>query len=293
MQLPDYYQILGVERSAEPQRIRQAFRRLARKHHPDLNPGDGAAAERFRRIGEAWEVLSDPAKRRRYDAFRTSGGPGPRPPTGWPGFGRGTTAGFPGGVSRADLSGLFSELFRGRPGPGPNAGTAAPHPGWNRPPPDATVEVRLEEVLTGGLRRVETGAGDSLRVRIPPGVGDGTRLRIPTPGGPAHVRIRVAAHDQFRRFGEDLEVEVPVRFKEAALGGEIAVPTLEGIERVRLPAGTSGGAGLRLRGRGLPVAGNPGVRGDLIARIQVTVPERLTPEQREWVRRLDPDEKLR
>ncbi len=273
MQTPDYYQVLGVARGADPQRIRQAYRRLARKHHPDLNPGDGAAAERFRRIGEAYEVLSDSAKRRRYDALRANGG------AGWPGFGRG-------GFSRADLSGLFSELFRGRPD---RASAGAPR--WHRPPappPETTIEVRLEEVLTGALRWVETGPG-ALRVRIPPGVADGARLRIPTAHGPAHVRVRIAEHDRFRRTGTDLEVEVPVRFKEAALGGEIEVPTLEGVERVRLPAGASGGAGLRLRGRGLPRAGNPGARGDLIARIRVTVPGRLTPEQREWVRRLDPD----
>lgn len=265
----DYYQVLGVERDAGAERIRQAYRRLARKHHPDLNPGDAAANERFRRLGEAYEVLSDPAKRRRYDAFRASGAAGPRPGRTWSAHGsRG---------AQADWSGLFSGMFGSRPGRG-----------WEPRPPETSVEVRLEEVLSGAFRQVRTGSGEVLRVRIPPGVADGTRLRIPTAEGAAHIRVRVAGHPQFRRSGDDLEVDVPVRFAQAALGGEIEVPTLEGTERVRLAAGTSGGAGLRLRGRGLPTPGSPGKRGDLVARIQVTVPDRLTPEEREWIRKMDP-----
>ncbi len=297
----DYYEVLGVGKTADAGRIRQAYRRLARKHHPDVNPGDQSAAERFREIGEAYDVLSDPAKRRRYDAGGRPGQPraGPFPQGGGWSFvgdlaGRGArSAGGPG------LSDIFSRLFAGGAPFARGAGTAAPPwagsaPGGARPrkapDPETTVEVRLEEVLSGALRSVTTGSGASFRVRIPPGVTDGARLRLPTPEGPAQIRVRIAEHPQFRRRGQDLETDVPVSFDHAVLGGEIEVATLEGPVKVRLPPGTSSGAGLRIRGHGLPRrppgsgGGSEAERGDLVARVRITVPDDLTPEQREALR---------
>lgn len=302
----DFYDVLGVGRDADAQRIRKAYRRLARKHHPDLNPDDQAAAARFREIGEAYEVLSDPARRRRYDALGAAGRrrAGPFPSEGgWSSFANGGSP-FPRTAGGHDLSGVFSRIFGNggpfRPGAanGPSRWDSAgwtPARGSGGAPgataPETPVEIRLEEVLSGAVRTLRSASGASFRVRIPAGVTDGTRLRVPTGDGPATIRVRVADHPRFRRRGDDLEVEVPVSFGEAALGGEIEVPTLEGPVRVRLPAGTAGRSGLRLRGRGLPRtgsapvgAGNP-ERGDLVAQIRVVVPEHLTPEQRDAARR--------
>ena len=299
MKYRDYYAVLGVGKQADPQAIKQAYRRLARKHHPDLNPADREAAERFKEIGEAYEVLSDPDRRRRYDQLGpdwaqqmrnartrragTAGGPQPDPRA----FG--------------DFSSFFLHLFGPDSPFGPLDGRARRAPGWPpssryRPPGSATgpagrpgiVDISLEEAYRGALRQLHTSQSGSYRVRIPPGVRDGARLKVRTPDGDSMLVVRVAAHPQFRREGDNLEVEIPVRFAEAALGGEIEVPTLGESVRIRIPAGISGRAALRVPGRGMPRPG--GGHGDLVVRVRIAVPKDLTPEQKDFVRRFGASE---
>ncbi|MXX87129.1 MAG: J domain-containing protein [Acidobacteria bacterium] len=296
MKYRDYYAVLGVRKQADAQAIKQAYRRLARKHHPDLNPGDHQAVERFKEIGEAYEVLSDPDRRRRYDQLGpdwarqvrssrpgTAGGPQPDPRA----FG--------------DFSSFFLHLFGPDSPFGPLEGRTRRAPGWPPsarcrspgPPADApgrtgVVEISLEEAYQGALRQLHTSRTDSYRVRIPPGVRDGARLKVRTPDGDAMLAVRVANHPRFRREGDNLEVEVPVRFAEAALGGEIEVPTLGDPVRIRIPAGISGGAALRVPGRGMPRPG--GGHGDLVVRVRIAVPRDLTPEQKDFVRRFEASE---
>ncbi|MYF76213.1 MAG: J domain-containing protein [Acidobacteria bacterium] len=296
MKYRDYYAVLGVRKQADAQAIKQAYRRLARKHHPDLNPGDHQAVERFKEIGEAYEVLSDPDRRRRYDQLGpdwarqvrssrpgTAGGPQPDPRA----FG--------------DFSSFFLHLFGPDSPFGPLQGRTRRTPGW---PPSAryrspgspadaprrtgVVEISLEEAYQGALRQLHTSRTDSYRVRIPPGVRDGARLKVRTPDGDAMLAVRVANHPRFRRDGDNLEVEVPVRFAEAALGGDIEVPTLGDPVRIRIPAGISGGAALRVPGRGMPRPG--GGHGDLVVRVRIAVPRDLTPEQKDFVRRFEASE---
>lgn len=301
MQYRDYYAVLGVERNAAAQRIKQAYRRLARQHHPDLNPGDRSAAERFKEIGEAYEVLSNPDRRRRYDqlganwgqyerefrtrAARTEAAAGPRvgPFDDFSSFflhlfGPDSPFGpLKGTPSRASARTSRSRQYR------PPAGTPGP-----RPLEATTVEISLEEASSGALREVRTPDGGRFRVRIPAGIQDGARLKANTPEGHALLVVRIARHPLFRRDGDNLEVEAPVSFGAAALGGEVEVPTLDGSARIRLPAGVSGGTALRVRGRGMPRA--DGGRGDLVARIRILVPKHLTPEQEDCVRRLSEPE---
>ncbi len=299
MKYRDYYAVLGVGKQADESQIKQAYRRLARKHHPDLNPGDREASERFKEIGEAYAVLSDPDRRRRYDQLgpdwaqqgrnaraRTAGpAAGPRPGPG--GFG--------------DFSSFFLHIFGPDSPFGPLDGRARRPPGWPpssryRPPGPAAdpagqpgvVEISLEEAYRGALRQLRTGRNGSYRVRIPPGVRDGARLRVRTPDGDSNLVVRVADHPRFRRAGDNLEVEIPVRFAEAALGGEIEVPTLGEPVRIRIPAGVSGGGALRVPGRGMPRPG--GGHGDLVVRVRIAVPKDLTPEQQDFVRRFGASE---
>ena len=291
MKYRDYYAVLGVGKQADAQQIKQAYRRLARRHHPDLNPGDREAAERFKEIGEAYEVLSDPERRRRYDHVGPDWAQSVRNSR------TGTTgASRPGPGAFGDFSSFFHHLFGPDSPFGPlNQGTSRA-PGWPpaaryRPagagagPADqpASVEISLEEAYHGALRQLRSGRNEAYRVRIPPGVQDGARLRVRTRAGDSMLVVRVADHPRFRRQGDNLEVELPVSFADAALGGEIDVPTLGDPVRIRIPAGISGGAALRVLNRGMPRTG--GGHGDLVARIRIVVPKDLTPEQKDFVRR--------
>ena len=295
----DYYAVLGVGKQADAQQIKQAYRRLARKHHPDLNPGDRQAAERFKEIGEAYEVLSDPDRRRRYDQLGpdwTQHLAGARP----------RAAGAAGGArpdprAFGDFSSFFHHLFGPDSPFGPLDGKTRRAPGWPpssryRPPGSRTdqagrtgvVEISLEEAYRGALRQLQTSQTGAYRVRIPPGVRDGARLKVRTPDGDAMLVVRIANHPRFRRNGDNLEIEVPLRFAEAALGGEIEVPTLGEPVRIRIPAGISGGAALRVPGRGMPRPG--GGSGDLVVRVRIAVPKDLTAEQKDYVRRFGASE---
>jgi curved DNA-binding protein len=280
----DYYEVLGVPRDADQDTIRRAYRKLARKYHPDLN-ADSDAEERFKELGEAYEVLSDAEKRERYDRLGARWRETEReaPEESFEdffanqGFGDGTRVPFG--------EDLFEALFGGRAGYG-----GGPLRGRDR---EAILELSLEDALAGGRRRL-TLDGRDVNVNFPAGVRDGQLIRLAGQGGdgrdggpPGDLFLRVALkpHPRFRRRGDDdLDVDVAVTPSEAALGATASVETPTGTARVRVPAGSSSGRRLRLRGRGLPKRG--GGTGDLHAVVKIVVPKELTDRERELYEQL-------
>ncbi len=296
----DYYQILGVPRSADEKQVRAAFRKLAAKHHPDRNPNDPGAEDRFKEVNEAYTVLSDPEKRSVYDQYGHTGAPPPPPPGGG---GRGrtvfTTAG---GADAEEFSDFFRTLFGGSFGGGgvtfgdPMGGfgttgrvTRSGRPGVEarRPPgAEATLEIDVADAYLGGVRTLRLN-GTTLDVTLPAGVRDGARLRLrgqAPDGGDLILRIRHRPHPRYRLEGDTVHVRVDVPDHLAVLGGDVRVPTLDGDVEMRLPAGSQTGRRLRLRGRGWPRP--DGTRGDAQAEVRVVVPTTVTDEQRELYERL-------
>jgi curved DNA-binding protein len=280
----DYYEVLGVPRDADQDAIRRAYRKLARKYHPDLN-SEGDAEDRFKEVGEAYEVLSDPEKRERYDRLgsgwreqEASGAGG----ADFEDFFAHQGFGFAPDDDRVQFSDdLFERLFgAGARSQGRRSG---PLRGQDQ---EAGLELSLEDALEGGRRRLTVDNRD-ITVNFPAGVRDGQRIRLAgrggagRDGGPAgdlYLRISLKPHPQFKRDGEDLEVELPITPWEAALGATVPVPTLTGPAQVRVPAGSSSGRRLRLRGRGLPRQG--GGNGDLHAVLKIAVPKQLSEQER-------------
>lgn len=308
----DYYAILGVARNANEADIKQAFRKLARKYHPDVAKDKKVAEEKFKEINEAHEVLSDPAKRRQYDELGAhwQQGANGRPPPG-PGGARG---GWRPGAEDPDFqfggTGFsdFFEQFFGRGRRGGNGGGFSRRRGADSAEEPAYAErgaeiegdilVTLDEVAHGSMRKISlqhadprTGEAEkeTFTVRIPPGAQEGRRIRVPgkggrgSGGGPAgdlYLRVRLAAHPDFDVQGADLYHEVELAPWEAVLGRQVSIPTLSGTVKLKIPPGTSGGRQLRVRGQGLPQAGQ-GERGDLYAVIRIQIPETITDEERE------------
>jgi molecular chaperone DnaJ len=286
----DYYQILGVDRGASEKEITAAYRRLAKKHHPDNNPGDAAAEARFKEVSEANAVLSDPEQRSQYDQAREM-------------FARGTFVGDPGGGAqyvRIDDLGNLSDLFGGGlfGGLGDLFGTGGRRPqSRTRRGGDVEAEVSLSfhEAVQGATRTLTVQGPDGRRqvtVKVPAGVSDGARIRLRgqgqpgRQGGPAgdlYVRVHASSHPLFARAGRDLKVRVPISFTEATLGADIAVPTLEGKVTLRVPPGTSSGRTFRVKGKGVATAKGTG---DLLVTVQVAVPEDLSPEARSLLEQL-------
>jgi len=299
----DFYEILGVSRNATQEQIQRAYRKLARAHHPDVNKDPGAE-DRFKDVSEAYNVLHDPETRRRYDAFgpdfrrvpddvdpetwnRAAAGGGPR--AGGAGTGgrarRGPAAdtGFATGFGEdIDLDDLLGGLFGGRSGRG-----WGPIPGADQ---EAVIDLTVEEAYRGTRRSVTLEGGGqtrTLQVTIPAGVTNGQRIRLAgqgargtegAPAGDLYLIVRIAPHPRYRVEGRDLHVELPLAPWEAALGTTVAVETPDGEAKVKVPAGTSSGRRLRLRGRGLP---NPkGTAGDLYAEARILVPRKLSAEER-------------
>jgi curved DNA-binding protein len=264
----EFYDALGVERGASAEEIRRAYRALARRYHPDVNK-DADAEERFKEVSEAYDVLSDPEKRERYDRFADAAERGPE-------FG---------GFEAGDLGDLFETLLGGAARREGFAGRGADH--------EAVLELSLEEAAHGGRRAVTLGDGRSYDVTIPPGVRQDQRIRLAGEGGRGigggppgdlFLRVRIKPHPRFRLDGRDLHVDLPVTPWEAALGAEAAVPTLDGSARVRVPAGSSSGRRLRLRGQGLP---GPGAsNGDLYATVKIAVPKHPTERERDLFEQL-------
>lgn len=310
MEFRDYYATLGVSKTATDKEIKQAFRKLARKYHPDVNPGDAKSEAKFKEVSEAYEVLGDAESRKKYDELganwkayeqaQRTGGASP--------FG----AGAPGG-------GAWSFNFGGQPGGRPLhpdeveemfGGDANPFSdffttffgGAHEPRPRSSgrrqatrpaatqhheLAITLEEAFTGTTRRVTLstpGKDDrTLEVRFPAGIKDGQRVRAASDSGDVFFRVRILPHARVERRGDqDLAVRAVVSIPTAVLGGEAEVTPLVGRPiRMRIPAGTTAGRTLRLRGQGMPVVGKSDTRGDLLVTVDVQVPTQLTPEERQ------------
>jgi len=291
----DYYEALGVSRDASEDEIRQAYRRLARRYHPDINKESGAE-DRFKQVSEAYEVLRDPEKRERYDRLGANWRAG-QDVSGAGGDEEAFRAGDGFGDVRVefgggDFSDFFESVFGRRRDPGARAGFE----GFSMRGGDheAVLDLSLEEAARGGKRWLSLGEGRSLEVDIPRGVRDGQRIRLAGEGGAGagggppgdlFLRVRLRPHPRFRVDGRDLYVDLAVSPWEAALGAEVPVPTLDGNAQVKVPPGSSSGRKLRLRGQGLP--GSAGAQaGDLYAVLTIRVPSKLTNKERELFERL-------
>ena len=273
----DYYAVLGVGRGAVEKEVKQAYRRLARRWHPDVNPGNKEAEARFKEINEAYEVLSDAEKRRRYDQGGEAWQPFPGTTPYQPGA---TTTSETGDVGQEIFERLFQDLGRGR-GRRARKGQDIDFP----------VEVTLEEAFHGTRRVIQTPRGRRLEVKIPAGVDSGSRVRVAGEGGPGnppgdlYLVVALRPHESFVRQGDDLSVEVPVPLLAAVLGGEIEVPNLKGRVALRVPPETQNGVVFRLTGQGMPHLGDTS-RGDLLARVRVVLPTHLTPRERDLFQQL-------
>ncbi len=289
----DYYDILGVKRDASEKDIKQAFRRLAKKYHPDANRDDPNAEARFKEINEAYEVLSDKEKRSTYDRFGTVN---PQQAWGNAAGGQGPFTYSTSNVDMGDLSDLFSSIFGGRSRTGTRG--ADPFGGFSTRSDGSDIEqevaISLREAYEGTTRLITKG-DRTVRVNIPAGATNGTRVRLAGEGEPGYnggrpgdlyLIVRVEPDPQFQRDGDDLTVDVKVDMFTAMLGGEAEVPTFGRPLKLKIPAGTQSGRKFRLSGKGMPALRQKDKHGDLYARIVITVPERLTDEQRELVERL-------
>jgi curved DNA-binding protein len=320
MEFKDYYATLGVPKTATAKDIKQAYRRLARKFHPDVNPGDKKAESHFKEINEAYEVLGDPEKRRKYDELGANwrmyeqaqqAGAGGQP-FGDAGAYR-VNVGGPGGFrtitedemrrifgDEDPFSDFFKTFFGGvaaaRVGATVGRRTSSTRTARTRSGRDLEheLDLSLKDALHGTTRRLSVQHEDGVRtvdVRIPPGVNDGSRVRVGGEGeqvpdggkaGDLYLRVRLMPHAGFERRGQDLYTHVDVPVVTAVLGGEAHVATLDGGRlRLKIPPATQGGQVFRLKGHGMPAVGKPDTRGDLYATVDIQVPRDLTPEQRE------------
>jgi curved DNA-binding protein len=286
----DYYALLGVPRDSDQDAIRRAYRKLARKYHPDLN-SDSDAEDRFKELGEAYEVLSDPDKRERYDRLGANWREQEQeaPDTNFEDFF--ARQGFGSGDTRVQFSDdLFERLFGGRPGGGAGGPARGPLRGHDS---EAVLELSLQDALEGGRRKLTLDQRE-IDVNFPAGVRDGQLIRLAGKGGPGrdggppgdlYLRIALKPHPNFRPRGDDdLDVDLPVAPWQAALGATVPVQTPTGTAQVRVPAGSSSGRRLRIRGRGMPMPG--GARGDLHAIVKITVPKQLSDRERELYEQL-------
>jgi len=316
----DYYSVLGVKRDADEREIKKAYRKLARKYHPDVNPGDKSAEAKFKEINEAYEVLSDKEKRQKYDQFGDKwqyadqfAQAGRQQTPFWNFSQTGSTRGF---HFEEDLGSLFDDLF-GRA----RSRRVRPRRGQNVEYP---VEVTLEEAYHGTKRTIALqteqpcsscqGTGQiqnvlcsvcrgsgvvasikRLEVKIPPGVKTGSRVRIPGKGQPGHAGgasgdlyliTSVKPHRQFERKGDNLYVEVAVPLTVAVLGGEVQIPTLKGKVALKIPPETQNGRSFRLAGQGMPHLGDSS-HGDLLAKVSVVLPVKLSEEEKKLFERLN------
>lgn len=295
----DYYEILGLSRSADAGEIKRAYRKLAKQHHPDANPDDPGAQKKFAEVTEAYEVLSDSDKKAKYDQFghnwsKVGGGGGGRSP--FDGFGGAGAGGF-------DLNDILGGMFGGggaAPGGSPFGGG-----GQRRQPRsqkgqtvEAEIKVPFQVGIEGGEHELSlrtSGKLEKLTVRIPAGITDGGKVRLAGQGHPGHgggaagdviVTVRIMPHPWFRREGSNLVVDLPITPSEAALGAKVDVPTLtEGAVVMSIPAGTSSGAKLRLRGKGVPNV-KTGNRGDQLVQLKIVTPKDLSPEAEELFRKI-------
>ncbi len=301
MEYHDYYKSLGVSKNATQEEIRDAFRRLARKYHPDANQGDKRAEEKFKEINEAYQVLSDPEKRKKYDQFgqhwQQYARAGGRPED----FDWGRWAGGPGTYTRTvnveDLRDIFGEGGLGGIGGfsdffetlfGRGAGRARTQP-LRGQDIEQGVEITLEEAYHGASRIFERADGSRMEIKIPKGVRTGSKVRVAGQGGQGarggqagdlYLKIRVLPHPVFTRRKDDLRVTVPLDLYTAILGGEVEVPTMERPVKLKIPPLTANGKTFRLRGKGMPKLRKPHEHGDLLATVEIKLPDKLSEEEK-------------
>ncbi len=287
--MPNYYDVLGIPRNADTREIRQAFRKLARQHHPDVNPGDKGAEEKFKLINEAHSVLSETDSRRKYDRYGDhwaqadqldqTAAQAKRRPAGP------TTFSWSAPTSEAHSSttsggggNIFEQLFR-------NIGQDARRPASTEYP----VALTLEEAFQGAARVMELTGGRRIEVKIPPGVDNASKVHIPAGGGKDagfNLVISVRPHPTFQRKGRDLYREIELSLEDAILGAEVTVPTLSGRVALTIPPETQNGQRFRMARQGMPGLNQQGVRGDLYTTVNVVRPTGLTTEEKEFIRRL-------
>jgi DnaJ-class molecular chaperone len=290
----DPYQILGVSRTATPDEVKRAYRRLAKEYHPDRNPGNKSAEQKFKEVQAAYEVLGDPQRRAQYDRFG-AGGPTPE-------FHTWSTRESPfGGVSfdfdsLGDLTGIFEQFFqRGGVRRGPRRG--APRAAPRGQDVEHSIALSFEEAINGATRQVvlsgSDGTSEHITVHIPAGVHDGQRIRVKGKGqaaaggrGDLMIRCQIRPHPFFQRDGLNVLLDLPLTFAEAALGTKLELPTPQGPAVVSVPPGTASGTKLRLRERGMPDA-RSGARGDLLAVVRIVTPKQISPRARELLENLD------
>ncbi len=305
MEYKDYYQILGVGKSATEKEIKQAYRKLARKYHPDVNPNNKAAQEKFKEINEANDVLSDPDKRRKYDTlganwqqyeqYQRAGGQEPFQ------YGQYRTTINPEDLGHIfgnmgdDLGGVsdfFRTFFGGNFGGAPNARAARPRRGQDY---EQVIEIPLEEAYRGTTRLMQKEAGRRLEIKIPAGVKTGSKIRYAGEGSPGangatagdlYLRVQIAPHSTFERDGDDLREEITVDLYTALLGGTVTVPTLKSQVVLKIPAETQTGKTFRLAGLGMPKLNEANALGDLYVKVRVVLPEQLTSAERELFEQL-------
>jgi len=314
MEFKDYYEILGISPDADEKTIKSTYRKLARQYHPDVNPGNKEAEEKFKTINEAYQALSNPEQRKKYDQLRSQylrwqqtgrqqPGGRPKPDFNWQDWtaqpGEGVNVQYTTVEDIDDLFGgqspfsdFFTSIFgqrqagQGRPG---RSGSPRGEPSATRRGQDVEVEadVTLEEVYHGGARQVQIG-DRRIEVRIPPGVRSGSRVRLSGQGEPGrnggppgdlYLITRLLPHPIFEREGEDLHTEVPVDIYTAVLGGEVRVPTLDRPVMLKIPPRTQAGRSFRIRGKGMPKLGQPNTRGNLYARVRLVLPEPMSEQE--------------
>ncbi|MDX2270469.1 MAG: J domain-containing protein [Cyanobacteriota bacterium] len=303
----DYYQILGIPKQASMDEVKQAFRKLARKYHPDVNPNDPQAEEKFKDVNEAYEVLSDTTKRRQYDQFGQyyqqggfrggSGSPFGGNPFGGDDFGLG---GFPNNVDFTQFDDFqdFIDQLLGRVGGGSPAGGGQRAAGFTGGSgstsydAEASIQLTIPEAYVGGKRKLRVEGGKVLEIAIPAGIGSGKKIRLrgqghPNPNGgngDLYLKVELREHPFYRLDGSDLYCDLPISPSEAVLGGQVEVPTLDGPVKLRIPAGVQTGQKLRMSQRGFPK--RAGERGDQLVILQITVPDKISPQERELYEQL-------
>jgi len=311
MEFKDYYQTLGVARDAKPDEIKRAYRRRARKYHPDVS-SEANAEDRFKEVQEAYEVLKDPEKRSAYDRFGENWKAGQdfQPPPGWNAASQGHFRGdgFAGAAEFGEFSDFFESLFGGRPS-GSRAGDRSGRRGFGGfsvrgEDLHAKVRITLEDAFRGAIRPISLEVPESddqgnvrrkvrtLNVKIPRGIGDGQRIRLAgqgapgmgsAPSGDLYLEVELAPHRLFRAVGKDIHLELPVAPWEAVLGRTVTVPTLGGDVELKVPPGARSGQRLRLKGRGLP--GSPA--GDQYVELEIVLPEARTEKDREFFEKME------
>ena len=296
----DLYKVLGISRTASDKDIKQTYRKLARQYHPDVNPGDKSAEAKFKEINNAYEVLSDPEKRKKYNQFgdkwqyadQFTGAQG-NPSGGAYGFRN--AGGDNSSYQYVDMSdmGDLGELFKGFTGGfGGRGKTARPRQGRDI---DTSTEISLEEAYNGTTRLIQDTSGHRIEVKIPAGVKNGQRIKVAGkgepgmaggPSGDLYLAVSILEHPVFHLTGNDIHVEVPVPLADAILGGETSVPTPKGKNlALKIPAETQNGKVFRLAGQGMPEIGKE-ARGDLFAKVKVVLPENLTEREKELFKQL-------